>query len=743
MLRLLFFTACLLSTALAQTPGPDWWTFQYPNERPLDGGALDLRFLNEAYAGEHGFIRLSPDGEHFVHGTGEEIRFWPSNGANNAKNFSDEELARFARFLARMGVNMVRFHGSINPPGKGTDIMAVDTAEVEAIWRSVAAFKKEGIYSVISPFWPHNGHMGGWVPEDWGIDGYSGEDGLWGVMYFHERMQEAYKNWVRYLYTTPNDYTGVALKDEPAVGLIQIQNEDGVFFWTMNSLKPELKALIATQFTAWVQGKYGSLAAARQHWGAAASVEGDDWKAGKLGLYGFYLYTQPHTEENALRLRDQVEFYAYKQRSFYDEITAYYRHELGCRQLINANNWKTANPGRLLDLERWSNAGADVIATNRYFGPEHTGPNDGWRVEVGHFYGSPSALKHPDRLPSNIKHVAGRPTLITESGWNLPNKYQTEGPLLIAAYGGLTGLDGFFWFHPSAPTYDEEPYYTFTEVGGWHPMTRWSNSTPGQIGMFPANALIHRLGYVQAAPDQVVETRSLESLYRRELPTITEEKSFDPNRDKIDLGTAEQGALSPLTYLTGQVKVHYGQQKDSVYLSPAVAAAISGSTIRSVTGEHWLDYEKGLFTLNTPKARAVTGFLAGNGPFELGDLTIESDSRYATIELVAMDGKPLEQSEKVLLQVGTEYRPTDWAEEPATFDLRGKKTDGYKILATGRMPWKGAPAQGRISLTNPHLRTARILDAAGYEISQLALERAGGRVNLALPAEAMYVLLER
>jgi hypothetical protein len=156
-----------------------------------------------------------------------------------------------------------------------------------------------------------------------------------------------------------------------------------------------------------------------------------------------------------------------------------------------------------------------------------------------------------------------------------------------------------------------------------------------------------------------------------------------------------------------------------------------------------LDFEKGIFTLNTPKAKAATGFLQGNGPFELGTVTIESENHYATIELVSLDGKPLEESERVLLQVGTEYRPTDWAEEPATFELRGKTAEGYKILATGRMPWKGAPATGRISLKNPHLKTARILDAAGYEIGQQNLARKGEEVTFDLPADAMYVVWEK
>ncbi len=62
------------------------------------------------------------------------------------------------------------------------------------------------------------------------------KDALWGVIYFNERLQEGYKAWVKALYTKVNPFTGIPLKDDPAVGLIQIMNEDGVFFWTMQCI---------------------------------------------------------------------------------------------------------------------------------------------------------------------------------------------------------------------------------------------------------------------------------------------------------------------------------------------------------------------------------------------------------------------------------------------------------------------------------------------------------------------------
>jgi hypothetical protein len=724
----LFVLLLIIVTAKAQVPDKSWWTFSYA-EKPAGSSLLDLRYLNEHFAGVNSFIHLSTDGNSFVNGKGKKIRFWACNGGSLAKGFDDKKLDSLARFLAKMGVNLIRYHGAINPKGKNTKITDVDTTEARNIWRCVAAMKKQGIYTVISPFWPANGHMGGWIPAEWGIDGYSGKDDMWEVLYFNDKLKEGYKAWVKYLYTTPNTYTKVALKDEPAVAIIQVENEDSPFFWTMSAIKPALAKMVGVEFSNWLRTRYG----------ASADIKDT------MALVPIYEFTIPPRSNVKDRLHDQVEFYAERQRAFYDDMVHYYRYVLGCKQLINGNNWRTASQSRLLDLERWTNSGADVIAVNKYFDPQHKGgPNVGWRVDPGDFYGAPSALKNPADLPTNIKHVAGHPMMVTESGWNLPNRYQTEGALLVAAYGGLSGLDAYFWFTPTAVNYMQQPYFTFLNVRGQHPLNRWSTSTPGEIGMFPANALIQRLGYVKQA-NAVQEQRTMKSMLNREIPPIFEEQSFDPNRDFVVSTNKDQGRLSPLTFLTGSVTTTYGSKADTVMLSPKLTQLINTkeAKVSSLTGEQELDYKSGIFTLNTPKAKAVTGFLSSKKIFVLGDVTIRSDNEYATIEVVSMDGQSTGRSKKILVQVGTIFRPTGWNEEAGTIPSNNKQLTGFKITNTGKMPWLGMPASGRINLKNKLIRKATQLDAAGYAVKQLDLQIKADGVSFQLPPDAYYILLEK
>jgi len=726
-------------------PGPATWEFIYPGDEFTEDALLDLRYLNESYAGEHGFIGLSEDGESFVRGDGIPIRFWPVNGGGSTVRMNDEELAWHARFLAKQGVNMNRWHGSINPSGKDSDLFELDTAEAEHIWRWVAAMKKEGIYSTISPFWAHNGHMGGWIPEEWGIDGYSGKDDLWEVMYFNDRLKEAYKRWVRYLYTEINPYTGVALKDDPAVALIQIKNEDGVFWWTMQMVKPELKEIVARKFALWLKNKYGSLTNALNAWNGT-ELPGDDIAGGVVDLYMVWEMTQPQEGAKALRLADQTEFYANVQYRFYQEIHDYYRTELGCKQLINPNNWKTADPVRLNDAERWTYSSCEVPALNRYYAPGHTGENNGWRIDPGHHYQGKSALLQPHKIPVAVKQVAGSPMIITESGWNLPHLYQSEAPALISAYQSLTGHDAYYWFYITSKSYMEFPYFDFTkDSADRYAMNRWTYSTPGGIAQFPAYALMFRKGYIAEGERMIHEVRPMEDLWYRKIPIISEEVSFDPNRDQIEgqsIVTPERG-LSPLAFLTGPVEVTYGGQAGESYVNEGLFELINEEqgVVNSVTGELKLDYRNGLFTFNSPSAQGVSGFTGSGYSWDLNDVSIQSRNEYVSVGVVSLDGSSLSESKKILIQTGTTYRPTGWKESEEEFELNGDTVTGFRIIDTGRMPWLAQSTHVRISVDNPHIRKAFLLDVAGYPKRELKLKKVRDGVQLELPADALYVVL--
>lgn len=731
----------MLGGLAAHAQSPTWNVFYDPDPFS-DKALLDLRYLNEKTAGENGFIQRSADGRGFVTAANQRpIRFWATNGGDMTKNMTDAQLAQYARFMAKVGVNMIRYHGGIFPKKTDSQLTDVDMDEVNNIWRVVAAMKKEGIYTVISPFWA--GFMNT-IPEGWGLGEYRGQVQPWALMYFNDKFRDAYKKWVEVLYTRPNPYTGIPLKDEPAVALIQVKNEDSVLFWTIQGVKGDLKERIETLFFQWAVKKYGTAQAALAAWSNAATPT-DNLTTGRFGIYLIYDATIPQTGGKNVRVGDMVQFLTEHQRAFYADIVAHYR-ALGCRQLTNASNWKTASSNALNDAERWSNDVTDVLAVNRYYDPQHVGDNSGWRIDPGHHYVGTSALFRPEQLPVNVKQPHDKPFFVTESGWNLPNRFQAEGPFLVSAYLSLTGVDGFFWFQPSTAGLDPFPYFDFTNLeGGQKAMSRWTASVPGQILMLPANALLYRKGYIAEGTPVATEDRTLTSLWARKTPLISEENSFDPNRDTWDnAGTATQTELPPIAYLAGPVRVKYDAPADAKTVAPNLGTLVNlrDKVVTSTTGQLRWDYKNGVCTMNAPSAQGVAGFLKTASPTtQLADLTIASDNEYAAINVVAMDDKPLKTSERVLVQVGTTYRPFQWSETPATFKIGNEDVRGFRILNTGKMPWLAVNTSVTLTLTNAAIRSAYLLDLHGVPASEIFVERRDGKAVIRLPENAMYVVL--
>ncbi len=715
------------------------WAFHYPPDKFEATALLDLRGLNEKVAGEAGFVRLAPDGRGFVLGNGQAVRFW-AVGDTLFEKRTPEEMERHARFLAKLGVNMVRLHCDFTPKGRDSKVTDVDEKELDGVFHLVAAMKKQGIYVTLSPYWAHTQ-----APASWGIEGYANKE-LWGLLFFNETLQAGYKAWARAIYTRPNPYTGLALGQDPAVAIIQIHNEDSLLFWTLDGIAPEQKRVLGQKFATWLGKKYGSLDKAQATW-AGAAAKGDDLAHGVPGFLITWDLTQAQTGGKAQRVADQLQFLAETQREFYAAMRDYYRQTLGCKQLINASNWRPADLLREGDTERWTYTADEVIAVNKYYnGGEHLGANNGWRIDPGHFFQEESALKNPTALPTALKQVTGRPMLITESTWVSPMGYQSEGPWLMAAYQSLTGVSTYYWFCATDVDYLQNPYLTFLNIGGQHPLQKWSCSLPTLMGNFPANALAYRLGYIRAGTPVVKEERSLENLWQRAAPVIVEGQSFDPNRDKIAFaeGSPVKTAVDPLAFLVGPVDVKYGGDPTKTRvaeLTPYIDS--TRKIVKSNTGEITLDYGLGVATLNAPKAQGVTGFLRqAGGKFQLSDLTIQSSNDYAAISVVAMDNQPLRQSRRLLVQVGTMARPTGWQIREATRDQKGRSLQGAEIVNTGQLPILIANTDVSLAIRNPALTKATLLDPAGYAAGPVAVSKSAAGLALKLPANAMYVVLE-
>ena len=715
--------------------------FNPPKDEFKADALLDLRSLNEKVAGESGFVKTDGKGG-FLRADGEPLRFW-AVGTFVQENkpwtqrplwFSEKtepSLAKHARFLAKHGVNLARMHTSLNPDTKANKDAALDAFDSKTrdyIWEFVAAMKQEGIYSMLTPYWAN-----AFKPtESMGL----ATDDAHALLFFDPRVKAAYKHWLRELLTPPNPHTGVPLAQDPGLAIIQLQNEDATLFWTISHLKPGPLAMLTKQFSEWAMKKYGSAESVTKAWGGAKS-KGDDVSAGSFELQHIFELIKDAPQARAQRLADQTEFWSRLMFDFHREMVDFLRKDCGCKQLTSAGNWHTADTVRLNDALRWTYTATDVQGVNRYFPGVHDGENAAWTIKADHVFNSRSLLTHPYDWPLQIKLPVNQPFIITEASWTFPNTTASEGPLLVAAYQSLTGFDALCWFAFSheqwAPPMSGNGYMQNTQE-------KFIGAYPDCLGQFPAAALIARRGHVKQGEPVIHEARPLDDLWQRKLPLVAESGAYKPaNTD-------------PRAFFVGPVEVVYGAEASETRVAD-IKPFVDEARIRSNTGEHELNTQEAWFTLNAPCAQGVAAFFRNKRDFTLTDLTLHSDNDYGTCVAVSLDGKPLRESSKVLIQAGTTSMPAGWkdvaapadaapakkgaAQRPAPKDLRKIESVG-----TGRGPWMMERVKMTVTLTSAALGKVTALDPNGYALRTLDAKRSGDKLTITLPEDALYVIVE-
>ena len=721
---------------------PGMWNFEPDNDSYLPSALLDLRYLNEPVAGQSGFVRL--EGDKFVLGNGDPVRFWSVCIGNYASDIAS--LSQQAKFFAKRGVNMVRFFHSIESTADNPPIKLAEQAIIDGAHRTVAAYKAEGIYTKICPFFVLNFKV--WA--SWGVPGYT-EDTVspFAVPMFDDDLKDAYKAWVGQLFTNVNPHTGITLAADPAVGIIEVQNEDNFFFWTFNpNNMPDAQRLkLEEKFGTYLTDKHGSVADAIGYWGTLTTTgpwATDDPANGRMALttawymtHSVYATKPPEMR----RLADQIQFLTELQRSYYQEMVDYCRNDLGCQSLISPSNWRTADESSLMDVERYTYMIGEITDDHHYFTSVHTDPNvpddSSHSVHVGDYYQSAAAVLNPRRLPPIYKLSRDRATIMSESTWTNPNRFKAEGPLLVAAYCSLVDIDGWFWFATDGIGYVED-------------YPKFPVSVPSLMGQFPGAALLYRRGDVAEAPVVVRDERTLSEMYFKERAIIWKDQNYDPTSEdpsKYDFSPATgEGRMDPLAMLVGKMESVFKTNDAVDYVSPEVFARIDNSagTVRSTTDEVELNWTQGVFRVSTPRHQSVAGFLGGVHEMDLDDVTIVCSNEFGAVMVVSLDHNPIRDSSKILIQAMTEDNPYQWIDQDKTFDYKGKTYDGKEIVSLGQPPYNVVDIHTKVILKGvDEVLGVTILDENGY-----AREPGTGTVTAAgfeivLPEDSLYTIVTR
>ena len=264
------------AAAPATSAIPDGW-FVWPMIEPVTGSALDASALNSAPAGAAGRITVK-DGR-FVTPDGQRIRFWGTNITSNDAFPPAADADLLARRLAKGGVNIARLHHLDNPwsiqsdgslwPKDHPERQALDPVRLDQVHRLIAALKARGIYSNLNL--KVSKTLG---PADGFPDSVSQlPDFQKRVDFFDRRMIELQKDYARRLLTTKNPYTGLSPVDDPAVAIIEINNENSLLGYFTRDLgrgterfPDPFRGELQSQWNTWLAKRYADTATLARAW---------------------------------------------------------------------------------------------------------------------------------------------------------------------------------------------------------------------------------------------------------------------------------------------------------------------------------------------------------------------------------------------------------------------------------------------------------------------------------------------
>ena len=246
----------------AATPAADDWFAFFPGDPPRDWADSVAAWPSSPIS-----QRVVADGDRLILEDGSPVKLW---GTNSHPPLRDDLIEQQAAMYAAMGINIVRLHSVFSLLGDPVDADALDRLD-----RWFAALKAHGIYTQWSVFYPFTIEAG---------DGYSLYSELpggstSGVVTVSAELQALEWEYLRALLDHENPYTKTTYAEDPALAVIEIRNEDSIFWHApLNSLMsgalPLHEAALEADWRDWLIAAYGDDAGLAAAWGAGAARVG-------------------------------------------------------------------------------------------------------------------------------------------------------------------------------------------------------------------------------------------------------------------------------------------------------------------------------------------------------------------------------------------------------------------------------------------------------------------------------------
>lgn len=653
--------------------------------------SLNMASSLDAPAGRDGFICVRNG--HLAKPDGERFRIWGVNLASGA-NFPEKANAEaMADYMARLGVNAVRFHfmDIDSPTGRGLfhngedNTRVLSAVELDKVDYLIYQLKQRGIYSDI------NLNTGRTYREGDGVDNPRGIGLAKGATLYDDHLIELQKEYARSLLTHVNPYTGNAYFEEPAVICVEIVNENSLCeSWfnarllgkrteapghTWYDVTPYYGKVLDRKYNSWLKENISpeQLALLEKEAGIGSGCDIPR------------LEPEQFTSASHLRFHTEARFIMETERNFYTEMYKYLKDELHVQQPVIANSDHNHYKWGYSLLS--SLALMDCVDGHVYWhdyenflgdepGKERWGRKDNLPMV------SVPEIATVTRLSRSA--VEGLPFTISELNNGSYNDWFCEGIPIVGTYGALQDWDGFYFF---TLAHKEPELWDSLKSGGldlvWDPV---------RLANFTATGLAFRRG----------DFKPSQNTFGRGYSPETQREGMRNPGGTMPFFTPDFNNLTPLVSKTRVISF----AEDSV-TSPKF---VDRRHIESDTGELlWCaDDDRSIVSTCTPRTESVIGFMS-EAQGRLKHMDVDVRNGFAAVTLTSLDGDDLSVSRKMLLVATARAR------------IMGKRPTMIEVV-DGTISLSGLEGASRLNVEP--------LDGAGNPLRSYSVPVIGGKASI-------------
>ncbi len=611
----------------------NWYVFR------AEKAVINLaRIIKNSYhldppAGKHGFVIVKNSRFYFEDGT--PVKFWGVNLVFGACFPEYDQAEKIAKFLASLGINLVRLHSMdrwLEPNGiwDKNDPKKISITQLNKLDYFIYCLKKEGIYIDLNLL----------VTRDFSkINKKFSGLALGGkpACLFASDLIDLQKKYAKDLLLHFNPYTKTTYNNEPAIAFIEIVNECSIFhYWFMGVLdgfsrpKVELSYYFRKELDKlwknWLEKKYKNIV--NIPWNENFNVKNSFnfiFKRPFFRLRFFY----PKSE-----VQDLMKFYYDLEKQYFYNMKNYLRNKLKVKSLILTTNSQYC----LLNLMIQQKIGDYLDFHFEWDHPQF--PNHRWNMKYFKFTNkNPLEEGEKNWIKIFSKVLAkGKPIMVSEWGVNNFNKYAYTVPLLFITYASILDVSGLVAFNFWNKKFSKSNFYI--------PNFFSFKNNPQKIALFIPCGIAFLNNYIKSKLIFKIKYFSFQEAlnyvykYGRKIPfqvvidndTLFIQKfSFNPNLKIKNI------ALNLSKSATAVVKIDW-------------------------------DTTKKIFKLQGNYIEGVTGILSETENIDLNFLEINSKTD-GTIILISLDNKPLVNSKKLLLTIVGEVKNSGASWNPHRFIL--------------------------------------------------------------------------